>query len=117
MTFAVEFEEQEPTRQAVDQWRGSLLLEFGTDWCPHCRRAQRLIAAALAAAPEVRHLKIMDGPGRLLGRSFRVKLWPTLVLMGDGQELARWVRPASTPDFRAALSSVSAPSVRQLGPA
>jgi len=42
----------------------------------------------------VRHLKIEDGPGRPLGRSFRVKLWPTLVFLRDGVEVARVVRPA-----------------------
>jgi thioredoxin 1 len=28
-----------------------------------------------------------------LGRSFRVKLWPTLILLENGQELGRVVRP------------------------
>jgi hypothetical protein len=41
----------------------------------------------------INHLKIEDGPGRPLGRSFRVKLWPTLILLENGQELGRVVRP------------------------
>ena len=41
------------------------------------------IAGAFASHPEVRHLKVEDGPGRPLGRSFRVKLWPTLVFLQD----------------------------------
>lgn len=52
------------------------------------------MAAVLEAHPEIRHLKIEDGPGRRLGRSFRVKLWPNLVLLRDGQILAQLVRPA-----------------------
>lgn len=42
---------------------------------------------------DVRHLKIEDGPGRPLGRSFGIKLWPTLVFLRDGTEVARVVRP------------------------
>ena len=83
----------EPTRAEVDALEGDTLLEFGTSWCPHCRAAQPHIAAALGKHPSVRHLKIEDGPGQPLGRSFRVKLWPTLVLMRNGGEVGRVVRP------------------------
>jgi thioredoxin 1 len=90
------FEETEPARAAVDAKRGPLLLEFGSPGCGHCRRAQPLVEQALAARPEVSHLKVADGPGQPLGRSFRVRLWPTLVFLRDGVELARTVRPTST---------------------
>ena len=73
---------------------GPTLLEFGSPTCGHCRRAQPLIAAALAAHPRVRHLKIADASGRRLGRSYQVKLWPTLVMLDGGKEVARLVRPA-----------------------
>jgi len=72
---------------------GLTLLEFGASWCPHCRAAQPHIAAAVNAHPGLRHIRIEDGSGRRLGRSFRVKLWPTLVLMENGIEKARVVRP------------------------
>ena len=83
----------EPTRQAVDSLAGLTLLEFGASWCPHCQAAQPHIAAALKAHPEVRHIRVEDGSGRPLGRSFRVKLWPTLILVNHGVEKARVVRP------------------------
>jgi thioredoxin 1 len=51
----------------------------------------------------LRHLKIEDGPGRRLGRSFRIKLWPSLVLIRDGQELERLVRPTTEAEISAAL--------------
>ena len=86
---------QAPTRQEVDALAGRTVIEFGTSWCGFCIAAQPLIAAAFAERRDVRHLKIEDGPGRPLGRSFRVKLWPTLVFMKDGRELARVVRPRS----------------------
>ena len=66
------------------------------------------IAAAMQAYPELHHLKIEDGPGRRLGRSFRVKLWPTLVLIKDGQELERLVRPTVSGDIAAALARLAA---------
>ncbi|HEY8049188.1 MAG TPA: thioredoxin family protein, partial [Ramlibacter sp.] len=84
-----------PTREEVDEMTGAVVLEFGTSWCGFCRAAQPLIAKALPSGGEVRHLKIEDGPGRKLGRSFGVKLWPTLVFLKDGRELARVTRPRS----------------------
>jgi thioredoxin 1 len=39
------------------------------------------------------HLRVEDGRGRPLGRAFGVKLWPTLIFLHNGQELARVVRP------------------------
>jgi len=83
----------EPTRDEIDALAGQTLLEFGTSWCGHCRRAQPTIAAAVAAHPGLRHIRIEDGSGLPLGRSFGVKLWPTLVLMESGVEKGRIVRP------------------------
>ena len=71
----------EPSRADVDALEGPVLLEFGTARCGHCRAAQPLIGKALADRSGITHLKIEDGPGRPLGRSFRVKLWPTLILL------------------------------------
>nr|WP_256562814.1 MULTISPECIES: thioredoxin family protein [unclassified Pseudomonas] len=82
------------------------VLEFGTDWCGHCQAAQPLLAKVLADYPEVRHLKIEDGSGRPLGRSFRVKLWPTLVLLRDGVEVTRLVRPTSDSVIEEALEQL-----------
>lgn len=98
--------EAEPTRAAVDALAGPTLLEFGSPTCGHCRRAQPLIAEALAAHPRVRHLKVADASGRRLGRSFGVKLWPTLVLLAGGQEVARLVRPADAGAIRRALATI-----------
>ena len=102
--MGAEFLEQEPSRAQVDALPGATLLEFGTAWCGHCRRAQPLIAQALAAHPGVRHLRIADASGRRLGRSFEVKLWPTLVLLREGREVARLVRPATAAEIEQALA-------------
>ena len=86
--------------------QGATLLEFGSPWCGHCRRAQPLIAEALASHPDVRHIKVADASGKRLGRSFKVKLWPTLVFLKDGKESAKLVRPASAGEVEQALSQI-----------
>ena len=96
-----------PTRDEVDALAGPTVLEFGTGWCGWCRAAQPLIAGAFASHPNLRHITVEDGPGRPLGRSFRVKLWPTLVFLKDGRESARVTRPANLDELRAAMVKIA----------
>jgi len=84
---------QEPTRAEVDQMRGPVLLEFGASWCGYCLALGPTLDPLVRAHPEVRFLRVEDGRGKPLGRSFRVKLWPTLVFMYDGQVLKQVSRP------------------------
>ena len=86
---------------------GSTVLEFGTDWCSICQSAQHIIDCALAAHAPLRHLKIEDARGRPLGRSFGIKLWPTLVMLQDGREVGRVVRPGSAREIADALAQLS----------
>lgn len=97
----------EPTRSEIDAIEKPVVIEFGTDWCGHCMAAQPLIASALADHPGIRHIRIEDGPGRRLGRSFRVKLWPTLIFMLQGQEVERLVRPADSRMIELALARIA----------
>jgi thioredoxin 1 len=84
---------REPTREEVDRSEGPVLLEFGAEWCGHCRALAPTLDAILERHPGVRHVVVEDGPGRPLGRSFRVKLWPTLVFLRDGEVVHQLVRP------------------------
>ncbi|MDT7833751.1 thioredoxin family protein [Aquabacterium sp. OR-4] len=106
-----------PSRAEIDALAGPLLLEFGTGWCGHCRAARPLLASALQAHPGVRHLRVEDGPGRALGRGFGVKLWPTLLFLRDGQELARLVRPQDAAALARALAAIDAPGGQPGAPA
>ncbi len=92
-----------PTRTEIDTLPGPVLLNFGTDWCGHCQAAQAGIATAVAEHPSLRHIKLEDGKARPLGRSFGVKLWPTLVYLRDGHEVGRLVRPTSATAVRQLL--------------
>jgi thioredoxin 1 len=94
MPFAPDYRDDEPSREEIDQTTGLLVLEFGASWCGHCQALSPTLEELLNKRPDIRHLRIADGRGKPLGRSFRVKLWPTLVLLRDGQMMAQLVRPA-----------------------
>ena len=99
--------EQAPTREEVDRASGLVLLEFGTSWCGICRAAAPRIAAMLREHPQVRHVKVEDGPGQPLGRSFGVKLWPNLVFLKDGAVVRQLARPSDA-ELRAAFAALTA---------
>jgi len=107
MGMTSEYAATEPSRAEVDQLPGATVVEFGSPWCGYCRAAQPLIREAFAGHDGVRHIKVADASGRRLGRSFRVKLWPTLVFLRDGQEVQRLVRPDKVDEIRTALAVIS----------
>ena len=93
MSFTAEYTRVEPTREEIDRMPGQVVLEFGTGWCGYCRALDADLAELLDRYPQVRHLRVEDGRGKPLGRSFRVKLWPTLVFLKDGRVLKQVSRP------------------------
>jgi len=96
----------EPSRAEVDALPGGTVIEFGAPWCGYCIRTQPYLAEAFVAYPGLRHIKVEDASGRRLGRSFRVKLWPTLIFMRDGQEMARLVRPTDAGAIGDAMAGI-----------
>ena len=102
------YAETEPSRAEVDAYDEPVLLEFGAPWCGVCAAAQPAIRAALGPHPGLRHLKIADGPGQALGRSFGIKLWPTLVFLKGGKEIARLVRPRDAASIAVAIERLVA---------
>ncbi|WP_295575485.1 thioredoxin family protein [uncultured Stenotrophomonas sp.] len=95
----------EPPLADVEGIPGWLLLEFGAPWCGHCQAAQPALQQ-FVDAHELLHLKVEDGKGRPLGRAFKVKLWPTAVLLHDGTEVARVVRPQTMADLQSLAAAL-----------
>ncbi|MBX6319523.1 thioredoxin family protein [Pigmentiphaga sp.] len=96
----------EPARAEIDALEEPTVLEFGAPWCGYCQAAQPLLEAAFEGHAKVRHVKVEDGKGRALGRSFGVKLWPTLIFLDRGREVARLVRPTDVDAIREALALI-----------
>jgi thioredoxin 1 len=67
------------------------------------------LAALLEPYPQVRHVKVEDGKGKPLGRSFRVKLWPTLIFLRDGRAVQQSVRPEAA-EVRQGLEAIAGPA-------
>jgi thioredoxin 1 len=107
MPYDATYRAAAPERAELDAGRGLQLIEFGADWCGHCQAAQPAIRAALETRPDLPHRKVEDGPGRRLGRTYRVKLWPTLILLRDGQEAARVVRPTTVDEVSELLKAAA----------
>lgn len=103
MSFASAFTTPAPSPQDLADLPGTVAVEFGVDWCPHCQNAQPFFRSALQARSDITHIKIEDGPGRKLGRYFKVTLWPTLVVLRHGEAIGRITRPASAHEVEAQL--------------
>ena len=107
MTPATDYAASELQRDTADALQGLVVLQFGTNWCGYCQNAQAVIEPVMASRPDVARYLIEDGPGRPLGRSYRVKQWPTLVLLRDGQEVGRLIRPQDANQLQELLEAAS----------
>jgi len=110
MAFATQYAIIEPSRAEIDRSAGPTLLEFGSPGCGHCHFAEPAIERALATHPTVQHVKIEDASGRPLGRSFGVRIWPTLVFLRDGIEVSRLLRPAGVAPIARELERIDEPN-------
>lgn len=106
MSYVTTYTAESITRAEADALRGAAVIEFGTNWCGFCQGAQPLIAQAFGGHEGVQHVKVEDGSGRPLGRSYKVKLWPTLVFLKDGREVARVVRPSRASELTQAFDAL-----------
>ncbi|HWV55659.1 thioredoxin family protein [Pseudorhodoplanes sp.] len=117
MPFDPDYTTDEPSRSEIDAQPGATVLEFGSPWCGYCRRAAPLVAEAFSDHDGIRHIKIADSSGRPLGRSFGIKLWPTLIFLKDGREIGRLVRPTDGGEIKNAMQALDSPAgIRDAGP-
>lgn len=109
ISFKPDYEEEAFTFEQISELQGDTVLEFGAPWCGHCQAASSAIKEvltehSLTTHSELSHLKIYDGKGKPLGRAFKVKLWPTLIILHNGNEVARLVRPVYADEIRQLIS-------------
>jgi thioredoxin 1 len=107
MPFDPLYREHLLTRQELAGIEGPVLLEFGANWCGICQSFAPRLKQLLQEYPEVQHIKVEDGKGKPLGRSFRVTLWPTLVFLRNGQVVHQVARPTSQ-QARDGLTAITA---------
>lgn len=102
--FNPEYQTDEPALADIVGLNGYAILEFGAPWCGHCQAALPAVKEVLSAQ-KLPHIKVFDGKGKPLGRHFKVKLWPTLILLNSGREVARTVRPVTADEVSALLAA------------
>lgn len=102
-----DYAEETITFDQIGELSGDTLLEFGAPWCGQCQAASSVIKEVVTEHPGLPHIKIYDGKGKRLGRLFKVKLWPTLILLHDGNEVARLVRPLRSDEVRQLMSKLN----------
>ena len=103
MGFNPEYSQETLTADQVSELVGDVLIEFGTPWCGHCQAALPAVKNILQQHTDMPHIKVYDGKGKRLGRVFKVKLWPTFILLHNGQEVARLVRPTDAQEMQQLL--------------
>jgi len=103
--FNLKYSEDSPTESQISEVSGCAILEFGAPWCGHCQAAAPAVKEVLSEL-ELPHIKVFDGKGKKLGRVFGVRLWPTIILLSDGQEIARLVRPTHTHEIKGLLTNI-----------
>lgn len=67
-----------------------VIIQFGTEWCPFCRKAQPMLskfAADNASTHDVYRVNTDDEPA--LAQKYGVRTLPTFVMIRGGQEVAR----------------------------
>jgi thioredoxin 1 len=103
--FNPDYAAEPPTFEQVSALTGFAIIEFGTAWCGHCKASWPAVKDVLTDL-QILHIKVEDGKGKLLGRQFQVTLWPTLILLHCGKEIARLVRPLDVTEVREFLSNI-----------
>ena len=109
MPFDPLYREETLSREELNHLTGPVLVEFGANWCGICQSFSPILESLLKEHPEVQHIRVEDGRGKPLGRSFRVKLWPSLIFMLDGQVIRQLARP-SRQEASAGLAAITSES-------
>lgn len=90
------YSEHAPDFETLCSTKGWVLLEFGANECSICQQKRELIDQARTQLINVNYYAIQDGKGKKLGRQFQIKLWPSLIMLKDGIEVLRCIRPENS---------------------
>ncbi|CAM2952715.1 thioredoxin family protein [Vibrio rarus] len=107
LAYNSEYSELSPTIEDIAGIASFAIVEFGAPWCPHCQAGELVLKEGLKGYTTLPHIKLFDGKGKKPGRHYKVKLWPTIVLLKDGVEVARVVRPTTLSDLAPLLNKLN----------
>lgn len=82
-----------------------VLVDFGAEWCPPCRKMEPFILSFLAQHPQVSLLKIDGGIHTNLMKQLQVEGIPTLLFLKNGTEVWRKNGVVETPELTAMFTT------------
>lgn len=70
--------------------KGKVLIDFYTEWCGHCRIVQPVVEElSVKYADSVLVAKVDADTEKELADRYGIKIYPTIVVLEDGEEIAR----------------------------
>ena len=69
--------------------QGYVVLDFYTDWCHYCKLLSPVFSKMAEKFPTIRFVKINADKYRSIASQYKVRGFPTVILLNDGKEVKR----------------------------